>query len=122
MADAHEKRVEEAKRDKEQYEQSAQNGIMAYRNTTASNGYHVNALNYTSGTTNYNVYIDASSANQSPTYGDWLVPNSLPSTANIGSAHGVNYFNSPIQRLTIYNSALSSGDVSTVTAAIQNGP
>ena len=49
--------------------------------------------------------------------------NGLASTASIGShSTGVQYYNGSIQRLTVYNSALSSGDVSTVTSAIQNGP
>jgi hypothetical protein len=50
-------------------------------------------------------------------------PTGLPSTALIGSINGsTNFIDAPIQRLTIYNSALSSSNVSTVTSAIQNGP
>jgi prepilin-type N-terminal cleavage/methylation domain-containing protein len=44
-------------------------------------------------------------------------------TAYIGCFHASAYFyDGPIQRLTVYNLALSSGNVSTVTSAVQNGP
>jgi hypothetical protein len=44
------------------------------------------------------------------------------STANIGYTYGAMTWGAPIQRLIVYNSALSSGNVSTVTSAVQNGP
>jgi len=50
-------------------------------------------------------------------------PNSLPAMAYIGSS-GTNYYglDSPAQRFTVYSSALSDTDVSTVTNAIKDGP
>lgn len=50
-------------------------------------------------------------------------PSNLPATAEIGSiANGTQQFNSPIQRLSIYNSALSDADILSVTNAIKDGP
>jgi len=47
----------------------------------------------------------------------------MPSTANIGSYYdNTAPYDSTIQRLVVYNSALSSGNVTTVTNAVQNGP
>jgi prepilin-type N-terminal cleavage/methylation domain-containing protein len=48
---------------------------------------------------------------------------SLPATANIGSYIDNSAFTQdPIQRVTIYPTALSSSDVSTVTNAVKDGP
>jgi len=48
-------------------------------------------------------------------------PAGLPSTAIIGNAQ-VNAYNGPIQRISIYNSALSDADILSVTNAIKDGP
>jgi hypothetical protein len=82
-----------------------------------TNNYGVSAMTYnTSSVVAYwNGLMGTSSAGRSPS--------GLQSTATIGSSTGSTLlYNSPIQRLTMYNSALSSGNVSTVTNAVQNGP
>ena len=50
------------------------------------------------------------------------VPTGLPVSASIGSLSGSYLYNGPVQRLVIYNSALSSTDVSAITNAIKDGP
>lgn len=58
-----------------------------------------------------------------PSAGNYAAPSGLFATANI--AAGSNWqqmSNGPIQRVTVYSSALSSSDVTTVTNAVKNGP
>jgi len=58
-----------------------------------------------------------------PSVGNYAAPSGLFATANI--AAGSNWqqmSNGPIQRVTVYSSALSSSDVTTVTNAVKNGP
>jgi prepilin-type N-terminal cleavage/methylation domain-containing protein len=51
-----------------------------------------------------------------------VTPTGLPATSSLGNNAGANIYNGPFQRLTVYNSALPSTSVSTVTSNIQNGP
>jgi prepilin-type N-terminal cleavage/methylation domain-containing protein len=51
-----------------------------------------------------------------------VAPAGLPATAWIGLEADANHFNGSLQRVTIYPSALSSSDVTTVTNAVKNGP
>jgi len=87
--------------------------------TTTITGYRVFGLSWAQGAkvTTYNNGIQLNqSAGTCPSFSDGNA------TAWIGSYNGSYLWNAPIQRLIVYNSVLSSGDVSNVTNVIQNGP
>ena len=86
--------------------------------TIGASGYHSSVISWYNGQ-KVNTYIDG--ANNTQSSNNFSVPNSLPSTAVIGGYSGNYYYNGPIQRLTVYSSALSSSDVTTVTNAVKNG-
>jgi general secretion pathway protein G len=92
-------------------------GSMAYGSSVAPTNPYVAAMTWNSG--------GSDTPYQNSTPGSPMTGYSTPSlgsTAYIGSGYNGYYFNGPIQRLAVYNSALTSGNVSTVTNAIQNGP
>jgi len=86
----------------------------------ASTGEVVSAFAYAVG---QNVIGSVNGVVVTPSGSSYVAPVGLYATASI--ATGSNWqqmFNGPIQRLTVYNSALSSGNVSTVTNAVKDGP
>ena len=88
--------------------------------TKSTSGYMTSALSITPGATAI-VYGDAIGGTPVSVV---RLGGSLLAYAYVGSYNGLNqeFYNAPIQRLTIYLSALSSSDVSTVTNAIKDGP
>lgn len=86
---------------------------------TPGSGYYVGASTFAIGD-NVTGYVNGSGGTPTGTPG---TPSGLQSLAYIGQGAGITYlYSGPIQRLTVYNSALSSSDVTTVTNAVQNGP
>jgi hypothetical protein len=75
-------------------------------------------LEYASG---INAYSNDTAGTQSAAI---TIP-TLPVVAYLGQSGntgGIEMFNGPIARLTVYASALSSSDILTVTNAVQSGP
>jgi len=82
-------------------------------------GYHTRGSRWNTGTP-VRSFVDGS-----PGTGNLnsIDPSGMSSSAYLGaSSFGVNSFGGPIQRLTIYKTALSDTDITTVTSAIKDGP
>jgi hypothetical protein len=86
----------------------------------AQTGYHSTSMVYSNNTQTL-FYLDGSESGTKTVANYTTI--SPSATAGIGNRiTGSRGYDFPIQRLTVYNSALSSGNVSTVTSAVQNGP
>lgn len=85
---------------------------------SGTNAPHVWAGTWASGG---NIAAYADGTNAAPV-GGVSTPTGMLTTAIIGSNGGVYFWDGPIQRATIYSSALSPSDINTVTNAVKNGP
>jgi hypothetical protein len=95
-------------------------GTALFANTTDRMSSAVTAVGtWNSGGLGY-AYVNGAAGNSvSPI----VTPTGMPTTAVIGGpTANPQYYNGSISRAIVYSSALSSGNVSTVTSAVQNGP
>jgi len=84
-----------------------------------SSGYMTQIGKYSSGSAVY-AYINGVESSPGPIFN--TAPTGMYSTAQIGGYGATSQYSGPIQRLAVYNLALSSSDVSTVTNSIKDGP
>jgi hypothetical protein len=98
-----------------------QSGTYYYSSTSPPIGYGVwSGTWYTAG----KVLTYMNGIESTRTTDPYIVPvgGLTTNTANIGYANDTFDWSAPIQRLTVYSSALSSSDINTVTNVVKNGP
>jgi len=103
------------------YAQFVSGGVDASAVFSRLASYFTASVSWTAGSP-LTLYCGGTSQNSSNNVTALTTP---PVTTGIGRnpyATGSGNYNGPIQRIVVYNSALSPSDISTATAAVQNGP